>query len=550
MSTSDSDVWVGTEDGVLNRLDRATGRFTRFRPAYADGGCYPIHAVFEDHTGALWIGSNGGGLSRLDRATGRLTSYRNDPADPHSLSHNYVNSIYEDPSGTLWVGTFGGGLNRFDRASERFTSYRHDPADARSLSNDLITVMYADHTGTLWVGTAAGLNRFDPATESFSHITERDGLQSNLVQGLTEADGKLWISSQRGLSTARPTDDDHSQLWRRRWAAGGWVHARHAHTWRRWAGCRRRLRRRRRLRPVHGKRRLGHPTDRAHSRSTSTTSPVTIGGASPLKQALNESDALVLPAGSRNLSLEIAALDYRAPDLQRYRYRLEGVDTQWNEGGAARRFVSYHDLGPGTYVLHASGTNRVGLWNENGRTLTITILPYWWETLWFRVVLATLGGLIVVGLVQYRVANLQTRQRQLEQQVASRTEDLVKQAHELEQTNAQLATTSAQFRQAAAEARQSRDEFETLLLISNEIVSMHDIDALLNVLLEHLARVIAYDSAYIATLDGNTLTIRAFRTRVRLARHARPNHRRRPCAGDPAPRGHRAADPGRRSASG
>ena len=492
-------VWVGADNGVLNRLDPATGRFTHFQPPDADGARYAIHAIYEDRAGALWIGSNGGGLSRFDRAGERFTSYRYDPADPRSLSHNYVSSIYEDRAGTLWVGTFGGGLSRFDRAGERFTTYRHDPADPRSLSNSLVTDVYMDHAGTLWVGTAAGLNRFDPATASFSHITERDGLQSNLVQGIMEADGRLWISSQRGLSMLDPQTlairnfGVADGLLARGFTpgvvapgAGGLAAA-----------------------GGFGGVVVFDPSGVDVARPSPpiaitgmriNNQPVTIGGASPLTQAIDETDALVLPAGSRNVSLELAALDYRAPQLLRYRYRLEGVDSQWNEGGAERRIVTYHDLGPGTYVLHASATPQVGHWSEPGRSLTITILPFWWQTLWFRGAVVVLVGLVVVGGIWLRFRTIQAGNRKLEQEVASRTQALVEQADELEQT--------------AVVARQSRDQLESLLAIANEIVSMHDIDAMLERILDHLARIVDYDSAYIHTLEGNILTVQAFHTRL------------------------------------
>jgi ligand-binding sensor domain-containing protein len=73
-----------------------------------------IQDIHEDSAGVLWVGTFNGGLNRLDRATGRFTHYFHDPDDPESLSHNTVRSIYEDQSGGFWIGT-DGGLNRLDR---------------------------------------------------------------------------------------------------------------------------------------------------------------------------------------------------------------------------------------------------------------------------------------------------------------------------------------------------------------------------------------------------------------------------------------------------
>ena len=84
----------------------------------------------------------------------------------------------------------------------------------------------------------------------------------------------------------------------------------------------------------------------------------------------------------------------------------------------------------------------------------------------------------------------------------------------LAHTNALLAATSAQYQQAADAARQARDELQLLLAIANDIVTLHDLEALLDRILDHLARVLDYNSAYIHTLDGTILTVRAFRTRL------------------------------------
>ena len=93
--------------------------------------------------------------------------------------------------------------------------------------------------------------------------------------------------------------------------------------------------------------------------------------------------------------------------------------------------MTYTNLDPGPYVFRVIAVQRDGVWNEAGRALTITIVPPWWQTLWFRTLLiGSLVGLAVAGYWR-RMAQLRAQQRRLEQQVAERT-------GELEQTNAQL----------------------------------------------------------------------------------------------------------------
>jgi streptogramin lyase len=111
-------------------------------------------------------------LNRFDGY--RFTVYRTDPDDPNSLSDNAVTDLYEDSEGRLWVATRGAGVNRFDPQTETFTRYRHEPgSSANSLASDTIRSIFEDSRGHLWFGGLptegqAQLTRFDPVTETFT----------------------------------------------------------------------------------------------------------------------------------------------------------------------------------------------------------------------------------------------------------------------------------------------------------------------------------------------------------------------------------------------
>ena len=95
-----------------------------------------------------------------------LKPYRHEPGDPNSLSDDSVRVVFRDRAGILWVGTAFGGLDRLDPAQDTFTHYRHEPGNERSLSNNAVTCIYQDRSGALWIGTNGGLDRLDPATGS------------------------------------------------------------------------------------------------------------------------------------------------------------------------------------------------------------------------------------------------------------------------------------------------------------------------------------------------------------------------------------------------
>lgn len=122
-----------------------------------------VGAIYEDTRGALWVGTSEA-LSRIDRKNGTYTSYRT--SGPRVGSD--VITIREDRSGNLWVGTYGHGLHRFDQRMRQFRTYRYDPADPYSLSNNFVSRLLIDHNSTLWAATRDALSRFDAATGRFA----------------------------------------------------------------------------------------------------------------------------------------------------------------------------------------------------------------------------------------------------------------------------------------------------------------------------------------------------------------------------------------------
>ena len=133
---------------------------------------------------------------------------------------------------------------------------------------------------------------------------------------------------------------------------------------------------------------------------------------------------MVLSYQDRVFSFEFAGLNYRAPEQNRYKYKMEGFENDWNEVDITRRFATYTNLDPGDYVFRVIASNNDGVWNEEGASIKITITPPWWETTWFRIGL----GLLVVGLLVggygWRVRSVEARSRELEPEVVERTQEL------------------------------------------------------------------------------------------------------------------------------
>lgn len=429
-------IWVGTSQRGLDKFDPAAERFTHYQHNAANPRSISkgsIMGITEDRTGTLWIVTRGGGLNAFDRDSKQFTRYQHDPADPHTLSHNTVVTILEDRAGVLWIGTVG-GLNKFDRETKTFTRYQHVSAEPQSLVHNAVTCMCEDRTGILWIGTMGGLDKFDRKNEQFTHYTTANGLPSDTIYGILEDEQeRLWLSTTNGLSRFDPRTESF-----RNYDVGDGLQS---NTFLNTAS--------------YSKSRSGemffggsngfnafypdqivdnpHPPPVLITDFQLANKPVPIGADSVLQKSILETDNLVLSNSDRMFSFELAVLNYRAPEQNRYRYWLEGFEEAWNEVDRTRRFVTYTNLDPGEYVFRVIGANNDGIWNQEGDSIRITVTPPWWGTIWFRIIMAAVALVLLVGGFRWRVRAIHARSRELEIQVEKRTNEL-RQAKETAET--------------------------------------------------------------------------------------------------------------------
>jgi signal transduction histidine kinase/ligand-binding sensor domain-containing protein/CheY-like chemotaxis protein len=423
-------LWIGTHGGGLDRFDRASGRFSAYRHNPEDPHSLSsdiVLCLLVEPGGVLWVGTEAAGLSRFDPATSRFNVYRSDPRIPHSLSNDIVRAILRDRGGTLWVGT-DRGLDRFDRSTERFTVYLHNERDPASLSHDGITSLDEDHQGTLWIGTRSGLDRLDRTRGSFEGFTTKDGLASDGITDIQEdRRGNLWLATNEGLSEFSPQTKSVHNHSKSDGLSGDYQNPTGTGD----RSC---------VTPegelVFGSEQgltVFNP-DRVSANSFRPpvvltnfllfNKPVLPGTDSPLQQSIWAAHSLKLDHSQGIFTLEFAALSYVAPERNRYRYKLENLEKEWNEVGGERRVAIYTGLPPGKYVFRVQGSNNDGVWNVQGASLAITVLPPWWATWWFRGLVAVVVVGLILSAYKWRVRSLEMQRTRLEIQVARRTSDL------------------------------------------------------------------------------------------------------------------------------
>ena len=453
-------IWIGYWPRALDRLDLRTGRVTHYLPGSKGdsslGGGEDVNNIYQDRRGYLWVGGWGGGIVRLDERTGKFKHFRN---NAESLRNGRITSIFGDRNGNLLVGTGDGaarinsttgqssdfwpeGLDRTkygdgiwgiysDRSGTIWFAIRSGqivPAEERPNSpgdfspvarhplkptNYFVLDIYEDRARTLWISAWDGLYRFNRQSETFTRYTEAQGLPSSSLGGILEDKaGKLWISTNKGLSrfdpqTGRFRNYDVSDGLQADEFSKACFQAADGEMF--FGG-------------IHGINAF-YPEnirDNPYLPPVVLTSfkirnkLVPIGPKSVLTSAIAYAKSLTLSYRDSVFSFEFAALSYANSRKNRYRYKLDPLESDWNEVDSRQRLATYTNLEPGKYVFRVQGSNSDGLWNEQGVSLPIVIMPPWWKTNWFRALCIGLSLALLWLLYRLRVRVLENRQRELE----------------------------------------------------------------------------------------------------------------------------------------
>jgi len=418
-------LWIGTAGRGLNQFTHKTGKFTRYQHQPQNPNSLSsdlISCIIEDKEENLWIATNGG-LDKLDPQRKQFTRYQSKPNHPNTLGHNNVYVLIEDRKGILWIGTKG-GLSRFDPKSDTFTTYRIYPQYSNNMIQPVIYSLWEDRQGVLWLGTTSGLHKFHRENGTFSLYTEKDGLPNDVINGILEDEqGNLWLSTNEGVSKFNPftgkfknySVEDGLQSYE--FNAGSYFKSRSGELF--FGG-------------INGFNAFFPDSikDNPYIPPVVITDfkifnqSVPIGkefkGRITLERSITDMDAITLSHKHHTFSFEYAALNYIHSEKNEYAYMMKGIEDSWNYVGQ-RRFVTYANLAPGDYTFKVKASNNHGVWNEEGVSLKITILPHFWETWWFRMSLAILILALVFIVFRVRTRLILKRNRELEETVARRT---------------------------------------------------------------------------------------------------------------------------------
>lgn len=429
----DGAMWIASACGGVARVE--AGRVTRYAPnKIIPNGC--IWSLVADRDGSVWIGSWGGGLARYQN--GRFTRYT---MANSALSNNVVLALYQDRVGALWLGTLQ-GLNRWQNGQTQV--YRV----ADGLVSDDVRFITEDRAGALWLGTVNGVSRFKDG--KFTNYTTADGLPHNVVRAIHEdAEGTIWIgtyagglcrlkngrlfafTNKSGLTdevVSRILDDGLGNFWLSGNQGITCVSQRDLNDY---ADGKIRT-----LKPVlYGSAdgmkdnecnggsqpagwrardgRLWFPTQRGVAIVTPSAlllnqrpPPVLVERCLVDRADVPVTNQLRIEPGQTSLEIHYTGLSLVKSEQVHFRYRLEGLSDAWVEAGT-QRAAYYSYLPPGQYTFTVLAANSDGVWNTRGRQLQIVVVPHFWQTWWFRLLVVSAVAGLAFAFYRRRLAQLE-----------------------------------------------------------------------------------------------------------------------------------------------
>lgn len=432
-----SRLWIGTKNGGLNRWDAQSQQFSHYLHDSSDPHSLSnnaVQSIFQRSNGELWV-STRYGLNKWNPATKNFQQFLHHSDNEGSLSDNYLYQLFEDSENRLWIATRYGGLNLWLDQSRTFKSFTHDVNDSSSISSNFISTINEDSVGNLWIGTVGGgLNKANinitngQLTVDFKHFSTLNGIRSDLIAAIEIDDfDVLWISTTDGISRFDPLNETFSNFGgvEGTQAEGYFIGSSTQDTFGRiyFGGINGITR----FSPKEVER-VSPPPQIALTGIRLFNNPLSVTPEKPnavLTQSITYASQITLNDKQSVFSLEFSALHFVNSVKNKYAYQLVGFDETWINTDATRRFASYTNLPAGNYVFIVKASNNEGVWNEEGISLALTILPPWWLTWWAKSIAITLSLLILYSAYRLRIRYLTQQREYLKAKVEERTQSII-----------------------------------------------------------------------------------------------------------------------------
>lgn len=439
----DGSIWLATPDGLECLRDGKEAAYLK--------GVGVLSLLMRDHQ--VWAGTTRG---LMQWSEGHISSAKKD------AEFSAVTALAEDAAGTLWF--YDGGKGVFCEQPG------HAPAAVTDgpLLHEAVTAMASGAGGDVWFGLASG-NLVEYRKGEFHAYSKQDGLSGGIIHGLSvESGGRLWAATERGLClltdghfacrnerSGLPGDrvlwavpDAEGNIWLGYSVGVARLNAQQLRDAAKTSSSKLQWKmfddgdgienspniRGNAPAVVAQDGRLWMTTsqgvavlDPRQLRTNPLPPPVRILGLEADGQDTSLSGRVRLPPLTSSVQFSFTGLSLSDPRKVRFRYRLDGFDREWHDGGA-QRDAFYTNLPPGVYTFRVNAANNDGVWNNSGATLDFFLAPAYFQTVWFRLLCIAAA---LFGIALFFSARLRSVKRNMRMRYEERMEERTRIAQEL-----------------------------------------------------------------------------------------------------------------------
>ena len=416
---SNKDIWLGSYLNGLSKFNKNSGTCTYYNQISPSIGnsflSNKIMCINEDRQKNLWIGTNGAGLYSFDLRTQTYKKhYALDGGHDGKLLNDGINCVLQDSDGYIWIGTFKGvcKINPQNNRIENITNKNG------ILPGYIVYAMAEDHKGNIWIGTTEGLACYDKKTKQSRIYTMSDGLPSNVICGILEdGKGNIWLSTHFGISKLIVSENKFVNhyafdgLQGNEFSKGAIFHAPDGEMF--FGG-------------ISGvssfypqqindlRKQLKVYLTELYILDIPVKKGQKSGGKQVIDQFISDVNTIHLSYIDNMFSLEFSTFDFGNSERVYYRYKMEGLNSQWlnTEQGVNR--INFTNISYGTYKLKIMAYVHDNLSQE--KEITIIISPPWYLSGFAKFMYFILFGLFVWAVSRYTLNQLKHKQEMMKRE--------------------------------------------------------------------------------------------------------------------------------------
>ncbi|WP_290798619.1 two-component regulator propeller domain-containing protein [Flavihumibacter sp. UBA7668] len=412
-------VWIATWGNGIRLLDSDGNQLKHFHSKPQNKNGMPgndVKTILPDDS-LVWIGTHGEGLVIYNKRTDQFIHEGNNTKYPFNLkAPAWINHLFKDSQKRIWISTYSG---LFVIDGETMRQFIH-ANESGSIGSNSVNMVTESPDGRIWIVHEAGLDRFIDTSGKFERIATQLGLPPAMKSIKVDGD-HLWISSNEGIlelnsstferQLYRQTDGLASDMFQR-----SVFISRKGEVWT--AGSRGFIR----FKVLPDQIQLPHSfyfTElQIYSNEQKGSKNDTIQ-----KNYLYDTDTILLNHNQSFFSISFTSPNYYAAEDLRFRYKLDGLRNEWIDADNQRKLL-FTNLPTGSYTLIFQVLQRDGHWKAVDKKLHLVVLPPWWKTWWFNLILLLITIGLVLFFISWRVANIKARNLQLKSEIKRHTASL------------------------------------------------------------------------------------------------------------------------------